>query len=295
MSFVEIEFRLLQRDSEAVAELLEAAGALSVTFKDLRDDPVLEPKPGEVRLWPETAVIALFDDSLPEADRLAQLHPRFDAEFLQSAVARRIEDRAWQREWLKDWKPLRFGRRLWICPTESAPPAQPDAVVVRLDPGLAFGTGTHATTAQCLDVLDELDLSDRTIIDYGCGSGILCIAALKLGAASAIGVDLDPQALLAIRDNATRNGVADKIQVRGVEGTLSPADCVLANILAGPLVELAPLLARACKSGGDLILSGILLEQSGELLSAYLPWFDIVTNRQREGWTCLHLIRRPIG
>ena len=293
MSFVEIEFRLLQRDSDAVSDTLEAAGALSVTFKDLRDDPVLEPKPGEVRLWPETAVIALFDDSLNEADRLALLAPRFDTEFLHSAVARRIEDRAWEREWLKDWKPLRFGRRLWICPTESAPPDQSDAVVVWLDPGLAFGTGTHATTAQCLEVLDALDIHGRTIIDYGCGSGVLCIAALKLGAASAIGVDLDPQALLAIRDNAARNGVADKIQAQDIGPELPPADCVMANILAGPLVELAPLLAGACKPGGHLILSGILVAQTGELLSAYQPWFDIVANRQREGWTCLHLQRRP--
>jgi ribosomal protein L11 methyltransferase len=300
MSYVEIEFQLSQRDGEAVAGCLESLGALSVTFKDLGDDPVLEPLPGELRLWPETAVIALFDDSLTENQRLAQLSSGLDQGFLAGAIVRRIEDRVWEREWLKDWKPMRFGERLWICPTESDPPTQPGAVVVWLDPGLAFGTGTHATTAQCLDVLDGLELNGRTIIDYGCGSGVLCIAALKLGAVGAVGVDLDPQALLAIRENAFRNGVAEKIQVQGVslaggEPALLPADCVLANILAGPLLELAPLLARACKAGGDLILSGILVAQTPQLLCAYQPWFDIVTNRQREGWTCLHLKRRRTG
>ena len=292
MSFVEFEFRLTHHDADAVADALERLGALSVTFKDLRDDPVLEPLPGEFRLWPETAVIALFDDSLSETERLDQLAARFDEEFLAGAKFRPVEDRAWEREWLKDWQPMRYGKRLWICPTQSDPPEASDAVVVWLDPGLAFGTGTHPTTAQCLEMLDELDLKGRTIIDYGCGSGILCIAALKLAAKSAIGVDLDPQAQLAIQENAARNGVAQQIRVQADGRALPPADCVLANILAGPLVELAPLLARACKPGGDLVLSGILVEQTAQLLCAYEPWFDIVTNRQREGWTCLHLKRR---
>ena len=293
MNFVEIEFALGLADGEAFAEALETLGALSVTFKDLGDDPVLEPLPGELRLWRETAVIALFDDSLSDTARLAQLSRQLGPAVLAGASSRSIADRLWEREWLRDWRPQQFGRRLWICPTASSPPAQQDAVVVWLDPGLAFGTGTHPTTGQCLEVLDSLDLRGCSVIDYGCGSGILCIAALKLGAAHGIGVDLDPQALIAIQENALRNGVADQLQIQGIGSALGPADIVLANILAGPLVDLASLLRDACRVGADLILSGILVEQTAQLLAAYAPWFDIVANRQRDGWTCLHLRHRP--
>ena len=292
MSFLEIEFPLAGRDSEAVAAALEELGALSVTFMDRGDEPVLEPLPGEVRLWSDTAVTALFDDSLSAERRLAQMARCIASDIALTAQSRRVEDRVWEREWLKDWRPMQFGQWLWVYPTACTEPVPDGAIVVRLDPGLAFGTGTHATTAQCLELLESLDLSGRSVIDYGCGSGILCIAALKLGAAIATGVDLDPQALLALRENARQNGVSDKIRAQTTDQALTPADCVVANILARPLIDLAALLGAACKTHGDLILSGILLEQTDQVLAAYAPWFEGVERRQRDGWSCLHLRRR---
>ncbi len=292
MNFLEVEFPLAGRDSEAIAAALEELGALSVTFMDRGDEPVLEPLPGEMRLWTDTAVTALFDDSFNAEQRLAQLARRIAPDIALSAQTRRVEDRLWEREWLKDWRPLQFGQRLWVYPTDSTDPVPEGAIVVRLDPGLAFGTGTHATTAQCLDMLDSMDLIGRHVIDYGCGSGILCIAALKLGASSAVGVDLDPQALLALRENALRNGVSDKIRAQAIGQPLSAADCVVANILAQPLIDIAPLLSGACRAGGDLILSGILLDQTGQVLAGYAAWFDEVERRQREGWSCLWMRRR---
>jgi ribosomal protein L11 methyltransferase len=187
---------------------------------------------------------------------------------------------------------MRFGRRLWVCPTAAEPPDDPNAVVVRLDPGLAFGTGTHPTTALCLQILDSLPVRGRNVIDYGCGSGILGIAALKLGAAHVTAVDLDPQALLATRDNAIRNGVSADIDVQGVDReALLPAYCVMANILAGPLIELAPKLTAACEPGGYLLLSGLLKTQAYEVKAAYACGFDMVQVVERDDWCCIYAQR----
>jgi ribosomal protein L11 methyltransferase len=191
---------------------------------------------------------------------------------------------------------MRFGRRLWVCPHDAPAPQDADAVVVRLDPGLAFGTGSHPTTALCLQILDSLPVAGRSVIDYGCGSGILGIAALKLGAAHVTAVDLDPQALLATRDNAIRNGVSTSVDVRGVdvpgvESPLTPAYCVLANILAGPLIELAPKLTAACEPGGYLLLSGLLKTQAYAVKAAYSPAFDMVQVVQRDDWCCIYARR----
>ena len=208
MPFYEIEFPLQDLSAEKVEEVLLEAGASSITFLDRGDDPVLEPKPGEFRLWTDTLVRALFDESHDAARSIDLLATALSSRLSATARVRAVADRPWERVWLEDWKPMRFGERLWICPTFANVPPAPDSVVVWLDPGLAFGTGTHPTTALCLEVLDSLQLSGRSVIDYGCGSGILAIAALKLGAAHALGVDLDPQARLATYDNAVRNGVA---------------------------------------------------------------------------------------
>jgi ribosomal protein L11 methyltransferase len=186
---------------------------------------------------------------------------------------------------------MRFGRRLWVCPHAAPAPQDADAVVVRLDPGLAFGTGTHPTTALCLQILDSLPVAGRSVIDYGCGSGILGIAALKLGAAHVTAVDLDPQALLATRENAIRNGVSTNVDVRGIDSSLAPAYCVLANILAGPLIELAPKLTGACEPGGYLLLSGLLKTQAYAVKAAYTPAFDMVQVIQRDDWCCIYARR----
>lgn len=287
-TFYEIEFPLSGLRVEAVEAALLEIGASSITYLDHGDDPVLEPRPGEIRLWNDTLVRALFDDSCDAVRNIGRLAATLGPNITASARVRAVEDRPWERAWLVDWKSMRFGARLWVCPTSDEPPAEPGAVVVWLDPGLCFGTGTHPTTAMCLEALDSLSLSGRSVIDYGCGSGILAIAALKLGAARAVAVDIDDQALLAARTNAIRNGVSAKLETQPVEAPLSAADCVLANILAGPLIELAAVLAAACKPGGRLILSGVLDSQAAAVEAAYSPGFDILHVVRRDEWCCIH-------
>jgi ribosomal protein L11 methyltransferase len=287
----EIEFPLGGFDPDAVEEALLDIGAVSITFVDSGDEPVLEPKPGEIRLWSDTLVRGLFDAASDALSHIQRLGALLGPEIAATARLRRVEDRDWERVWLTDWHSMRFGKRLWVCPTEATAPEDPDAVIVRLDPGLAFGTGTHPTTALCLQILDSLPLSGLRVIDYGCGSGILGIAALKLGAAHVVAVDLDPQALLATRENAQRNGVSACIEVQGVPATLQPAHCVVANILAGPLIELAPLLTQACAPGGDLLLSGLLKTQAYAVKAAYADGFARVQVIGRDDWCCIHARR----
>ncbi len=309
--YYEIEFPLNGLPAQAVEEALFAIGARSITWVDGGDEPVLEPKPGEIRLWRDTRVRALFEqtaageaagpagepagwDGAQQAAvrRIERLASAIGSHITDTARVRAVEERDWERVWLTDWTSMRFGSRLWICPTAAAAPQDPHAVVVRLDPGLAFGTGTHPTTALCLQILDSLPLAGRLVIDYGCGSGILGIAALKMGAAHVIAVDLDPQALIATRENALRNGVASDIEVQDVPARLRPAGCVVANILAGPLIELAPVLGAACEVAGDLLLSGLLKTQAYEVKAAYSSAFDMVQVVGRDDWCCIHARRR---
>lgn len=292
MAFISLRIRLDGLDAEAVETACFTAGACSVTFTDQRDDAILEPAPGEFRLWPATRLEAVFDAAIANAAWRAALAARLELPPAALEFAP-IADRVWEREWLRDFRPLRFGRRLWISPHELQPPpealADPATVLLRLDPGLAFGTGTHATTAMCLEWLDAtVDSSSLRCIDYGCGSGILAIAALKLGAARAAGFDIDPQALIATRDNAAANGVAERLEIIAADAALQPgADLIVANILAGPLVELAPRLAALCAPGGKLALAGLLDSQADEVLLAYRPWFNLGVQASRDGWTCL--------
>ena len=316
MSFYEIEFPLAALSVELVETALQDLGASSITFVDRGDEPVLEPKPGEFRLWSDTLVRALFQmppdvessaagssaaGPADAARNLETLAAVLGPHITKTAQVRAVKKQDWERVWLADWKSMRFGRRLWVCPTAAEPPEDPNAVVVRLDPGLAFGTGTHPTTALCLQILESLPVRGRNVIDYGCGSGILGIAALKLGAAHVTAVDLDPQALLATRDNAMRNGVSANIDVQGVDaegagthgtdGSLQPAYCVMANILAGPLIELAPKLTAACEPGGYLLLSGLLKTQAYEVKAAYARGFDMLRVVERDDWCCIYARR----
>jgi ribosomal protein L11 methyltransferase len=288
MTFYEIEFPLAALRSDAVEAALLEVGASSITFVDRADEPVLEPKPGEMRLWNDTLVRALFDQSSDAVLNLHRLAAALGPHVTQTARVRAVQDQVWERVWLVGWKSLRFGRRLWVCPRSAEAPSDPQAVVVRLDPGLAFGTGTHPTTALCLQILDSMPISRRTVIDYGCGSGILGVAALMLGAARVVAVDLDPQALIATRDNALRNGVSSNIVVQGIEAALPRAFCVVANILAEPLIELAPKLTLACEPGGHLLLSGLLKTQAYAVKGAYASGFDMVQVIEREEWCCIH-------
>jgi ribosomal protein L11 methyltransferase len=288
MRFYEIEFPLAALSVGAVEAALLEVGACSITFVDRGDEPVLEPKPGEMRLWSDTLVRALFQESSDAALNLDHLAAALGEHVTKTARVRAVEDQVWERAWLSGWHSMRFGRRLWVCPREAEAPDDVAAVVVRLDPGLAFGTGTHPTTALCLQILDSLPLADRTVIDYGCGSGILGLAALKLGARSVTAVDLDPQALLATRDNALRNGVASQLTVQGIDDNLHAAYCVVANILAGPLIELAPKLTAACEPGAHLLLSGLLKTQAYAVKAAYASEFDRVQVVERDEWCCIY-------
>jgi ribosomal protein L11 methyltransferase len=293
MNFYEIEFPLAALSVELVETALQDLGASCITYVDRGDEPVLEPKPGEFRLWSDTLVRALFQaEPVNAARNLESLAAVLGPHITRTARVRPVKNQDWERVWLADWKSMRFGRRLWVCPTAAEPPDDPNAVVVRLDPGLAFGTGTHPTTALCLQILDSLSVRGRNVIDYGCGSGILGIAALKLGAAHVTAVDLDPQALLATRDNAIRNRVSANIDVQGVDvECLLPAYCVMANILAGPLIELAAKLTAACEPGGYLLLSGLLKTQAYEVKAAYACGFDMVQVVERDDWCCIYARR----
>lgn len=274
MSWLQIKIETQKADAPRYEELLETAGAAAVLMEDSADQPLLEPPPGAQPLWDATRVIGLFVvDS--EMDAVVDF---LEGQLGHALPAHRIEvleDKDWERAWMDNYHPMRFGERLWVVPSWTPAP-QPDAINLLLDPGLAFGTGTHQTTALCLEWLDGLDLRDKVVIDYGCGSGILAVAALLLGAREAWCVDLDPQALTATRDNAERNGVSDRVKVFMPEDMPSiTADVVVANILAGPLGMLAPTLAGFCRSGGDIALSGIILSQVDELREIYGQWCDM--------------------
>ena len=286
MPFLELSFDLKRLAPEAAEAACFACGASAVTFADARDDPVLEPLPGEFRLWPATRVQVLFAaDSQPE--RLARALGGALGIAVELIRARQIADRIWEREWLKDFHAMRFGRRLWVGPHHE-PIEHAGAVVVRMDPGLAFGTGTHPTTALCLEWLDRNLLSGVRLIDYGCGSGILAVAAVKLGAQLAHCFDIDPQALIATRDNADANGIGANVRIRdSADGLPHGVDVLLANILCEPLCALAPRFASLVRPGGELVLSGIMQYQASDVTRAYSACFDMHPFGHQEGWVGL--------
>jgi len=298
MPFLELSLTARLEQQPRVEEALEDLGALSITLRDADaetpdEQAIFEPGVGELPLWPTITLNALFDEHTDRrglAEALGELLPWLEPDQLDFHA---VEDQDWERVWMDQYQPMAFGRRLWIYPWNIEPPADDERVVVRLDPGLAFGSGTHPTTALCLEWLDGLDLAGQSVIDYGCGSGILAIAALKLGATSAIGVDNDPQALTASQDNAERNGVAERLALFLPEDHASePADVFVANILAGPLGELAPTFAAAAKPGAPFAISGILDGQQDELLARYAEWFDALRVDTRDGWVRISGRRR---
>ena len=291
MSWLQISVEVTGDLAEVATEVFVGAGALSVTYQDAADEPILEPGLGEHPVWSATRVLALFaEDS--DAGRITQrlreaLH---DAEI--EARIERLKDRDWSSTWRETFHAMRFGARLWVVPTGEQSP-ESDAVTIHLDPGLAFGTGTHITTALCLEWLDAHPPLDREVIDYGCGSGILAIAASKLGARHVCAVDIDPQALLATRENAERNGMGPRVEALLPEALdARPVDLVIANILANPLIDLAEALAGHVSSEGYIVLTGILADQAADVMSAYRPWFEFCEPVEREGWVLLEGVRR---
>lgn len=287
-SWLQITFRIQTTDLEPAETVLQQCGALSITLKDAGDQPLLEPLPGETPLWDCCIVSALF--MLPEFPEKLENHLKSTLEPLNpdNFHSEHLAEQAWERVWMRDFKPMRFGKRLWICPSHLAPP-EPAAINLKLDPGLAFGTGTHPTTALCLEWLDDHSLKNKTIIDYGCGSGILAIAAALLGAKRVYAVDLDPQALSATKANANTNGVMDKLDILHSENTdkLKQADIVFANILTNTLIALSDTLHANLAKGGQLIMSGILSEQIESIQHCYSRKLKLQPPIIKDGWALI--------
>lgn len=286
MPWIQLQLNAHADNAEAIGELLFSnTSALSVTFLDAKDKPIFEPMPGETRLWGDTDVVGLYDATTDMDLVIEQIKSStlLDKDFAYKIE--QLEDKDWEREWMENFHPMHFGKKLWVCPTWRDVP-DPNAINVMLDPGLAFGTGTHATTALCLKWLEQQDLSGKTVIDFGCGSGILAIAAIKLGAKEVIGVDIDPQAILASRDNAQRNNVSNQLNLflaKDQPENLS-ADIVVANILAGPLRDLAPIIKGLVKTNGQIALSGILDEQAESVAKCYRDEFTIDPITEQDEW-----------
>jgi ribosomal protein L11 methyltransferase len=289
MAWRQFRIELGHLDPDRLEDALFAAGALSITLTDAQDTPVLEPEPGQTPLWPSTRFTALFSEDCTE-QAIVQSLKECLGKGLPPHSLESLADRVWEREWMKDFHPMDFGHGLWVCPHGHTVP-QDNATVVYLDPGLAFGTGTHETTALCLEWLGGADVKGKKVMDYGCGSGILAVAALKLGAASAHGVDIDPQALEASLDNARRNNVDQRLFFPDPEKLPTDSyDIVMANILAGPLASLAPRLQAICRPGGYLVLSGVLAEQSTEVVDAYSEACEQICERRKGDWVRISCI-----
>jgi ribosomal protein L11 methyltransferase len=284
-----LELRLRSSQPEWVEEILTAHGAQAISFEDAGDTPILEPAPGTTPLWQDTAVRALFSPNVDWTRVRGALEESLAAELWCDWEVLRVDDHDWVRAWQAQEQPRRFGERLWVCPTHALVDLAAEDVLVWLDAGLGFGTGAHPTTALCLEWLAHAELSGRRVLDYGCGSGILAIAALRLGAAAAVAVDIDPQALTASRDNAERNGLSDRLQVTSPEAAppLRDFDVVLANILARPLIELAPRLMQAAAPRACLVLTGILHEQADSVRAAYAPRVVQWQQQNDEPWVAL--------
>ncbi|OED85799.1 50S ribosomal protein L11 methyltransferase [Vibrio breoganii] len=286
MPWIQIKLNATDKNAEQIGDMLmEQTGALSVTFLDAKDTPVFEPLPGETRLWGETDILALYD---AEADTQWILGQIASSNLLEQGFAHKVEqleDKDWEREWMDNFHPMKFGERLWVCPSWREIP-EPDAVNVMLDPGLAFGTGTHPTTSLCLEWLEGLDLEGKTVIDFGCGSGILAIAAIKLGAKKVVGIDIDPQAIIASKANAERNGVRDQLELFLPQDQPENliADVVVANILAGPLRDLSGVIKSLVKDGGELAMSGVLDTQAEDVANYYRDLFDIAPIAEMQEW-----------
>lgn len=283
---------------ESLEDWLFEQGALAVTLEDDADQPLLEPGPGETPIWDAVKVTALFAADVDLAPIVASV-PREVLTQDATDEIKGLADKDWERVWMDDFRPMQLGERLWICPSWTDVP-DPDAVNVLLDPGLAFGTGNHATTAMCLSALDSLITGGEAVADYGCGSGILAIAALKLGAATALGIDNDPQALVASRDNAERNAIQDEQLLLGrpdcsdEQAWSAKADVVVANILAEPLIQLSARLLALMAPGGTVLMTGILIEQAPRLMDHYASANVTLTlHEQRDGWALLRGVYQP--
>jgi len=287
MAWLQLSLTTPKEQAPLIEALFENMGALSITLGDAGDDPILEPGLGETPLWQATVVTALFEADRDPDELRSLINQSLNSDVSRQLKIERLEDQAWERAWLADFHPMPFGQHLWVCPTGQRPESN-DAIIMELDPGLAFGTGTHPTTALCLKWLDSINLKDQTVIDFGCGSGILAVAALLLGAKQAVATDHDPQALQATLDNARKNHVDARLAIKKPRQMPAlQADILLANILAGTLIQLETVLASHVKPGGRIILSGILTEQSDDVSQAFSAHFEMQPPLIQEEWVAL--------
>ncbi len=296
MNWIQITATVPAEQSDALEEALMAAGASAVTMEDAQDQPILEPELGTTPLWQLTTSTGLFEANIDLAEAKSLIGRVFNAITAQdppTLVSEILENEDWTRKWIENFKPIRFGNRLWVCPSWTDIP-DPDAVNIMLDPGLAFGTGTHPTTSLCLSWLDSAEIQGKSLVDFGCGSGILGIAALLLGARHVCAIDNDPQAVQATLDNARRNHInkqaLDVYLPKDAPST--QADIVVANILAQPLHELKSTIAQLVGSGGQLVMSGILEAQWQSLSDHYQDKFIMSAPEIEDGWVRLHGVKR---
>lgn len=287
MPWLQLRINTSREVAPKIEFALSRVAAHAITLEDNADQPIFEPAPGETPLWSDTRVTGLFPADIDTEQLLNELEQSF-SQPIENYRWHILEDKDWEREWMQHYHPLKCADNLWICPSWTEPP-QENAVNVKLDPGLAFGTGTHPTTFMCLQWLAKQDISEKLIIDYGCGSGILGIAALKLGAAQCYGVDIDPQARLATRDNLERNQLNPSTFPVFPNKSLPhvSADIIMANILAGPLITLSPILRKLLKPNGSLCLSGITSAQRDLITHSYKDWLEIDQIAEVDAWICV--------
>ena len=291
MAWLQLIIPTNDTQADQLSDALMDQGAVSVTLQDMQDEPMLEPAIGTTPMWSQTRAVGLFDANQDLKQVILNVEQQLRKK-IPDWKGEPLEDKDWIRAWMDNFKPMQFGKKLWVVPSTFEPP-QADAVNILLDPGLAFGTGTHPTTSMCLEWLDANAPIDKEIIDFGCGSGILAIGAVLLGAKHAEAIDIDPQALLATIDNAEKNNVADKIKTylpNQFENKATPL--LLANILASPLIELSSYFADLTAPQGQIVLSGILAEQADNVLAAYKENFDIEIWKQQDDWICLAGVRK---
>jgi ribosomal protein L11 methyltransferase len=286
-------FTMQAQHVELAESVLYDLGALSVILQDAADQPLLEPAPGDTPLWNSSIVTALFGQHENPDNLLLSLQAALGTSVPAGLRITRVENQLWERAWMEHYRPMHFGGRLSIYPSH-IPPENPERINIILDPGLAFGTGTHPTTALCLRWLDAQALTGKVCIDYGCGSGILAVAALKLGADCVHAIDIDAQALIATAQNAERNGIVAGLHVATPDKLdFMQVDIVLANILSNTIIQLAGMLAALVRPGGMLVLSGILREQAEAVRQAFSHAFDFEMETEAEGWILLYGVKGP--
>ena len=273
MDWLQISFQIEKSQADLISEVLTGLGSLSITFSDALDDAIYEPPVGQTPLWDNVKVNALFSTDINQEDIEASIFEICNVNALTSFI---LKDRVWEDECKKDFHSMKFGENLWVCPSwESQSELPSDAIIINMDPGLAFGTGSHQTTSLCLEYLDDNPPKNIDVIDFGCGTGILAIAAAKLGASRVLAIDNDPQAIISSKDNIINNQCERIIKTIHLKDEIDFEGCdlLVANILTNPLIELAPSFAALVNPDGEILLSGILKKQVDRVVGCYSEYF----------------------